>query len=105
MEPFYFKSFDRVIGISCDLPGLYYTMNCLLFYDRAAIEYHIKQGHIANWLDYIGEHELSALIKGAKNSEEALEILKKALEKPEKIKIKEKHYERHASRKKPNTLS
>ncbi len=84
MEPFYFKSFERVIGIACDLPGLYYTMKCLSMYDKQAIEYHIKQGHIANWLDYTGNHELSKLMANVKSVEEALSILEQYLKKYQK---------------------
>ncbi len=79
MEPFYFKSFERVIGVACDVPGLYYTIKCLSVYDRPAVEYHIKQRHIADWLDYIGNHELSKMMNNAESVEEAIAILEQYL--------------------------
>lgn len=94
MEPFYFKSFERVIGIACDVPGLYYSIMCLSKYDKAAVEYHLKQGHIADWLDYIGEHELSQLIRKTKSVEDAIEILEAYLKKYGTKKIKEKRLHR-----------
>jgi len=29
MEPFYFKSFEKVIGIACDVPGCTTLLMCL----------------------------------------------------------------------------
>jgi hypothetical protein len=81
MEPFYFKSFDKTIGIACDVPSLYYEMKCQLLYDKPAIDYHTKEGHIAMWLDYIGEHDLAESIRDQKETELILNILE------DKIKI------------------
>lgn len=81
MEPFYFKSFERVIGIACDVPGLYYTIKCLSVYDKAAVEYHLKEGHIADWLDYAGENEISELIRNSKSVDEVIKILEPYVEK------------------------
>lgn len=79
MEPFYFKSFDRVLGIAYDVPSLYYGVKYLSVYDKAAVEYHLKEGHISAWLDYIGEHELSKEMRGRTDIGSALEILEKAV--------------------------
>ena len=76
MEPFYFKSFDRTIGIACDVPSLYYEMKCQALYDKAALDYHAKEGHISMWLDYIGEHDLAGSIKNQNQTELILNILK-----------------------------
>lgn len=84
MEPFYFKSFDRVLGIAYDVPSLYYGVKYLSVYDKPAIEYHLKEGHISDWLDYIDEHELSKEIRGKTDIGSALEILEKAVGKEDK---------------------
>ena len=94
MEPFYFKSFEKVIGIACDVPGLYYSIMCLSKYDKAAVEYHLKQGHIADWLNYLGEHELSQLIRKINSVEDVIKILETYLQKYGTKKIKEKRLRR-----------
>ena len=43
IESFYFKSFEKVIGIACYVPGLYYYIMYLSKYDKTAVEYHLKQ--------------------------------------------------------------
>ena len=75
MEPFYFRSFDRTIGIACDVPSLYYEMKCQALYDKPAIDYHVKEGHIYMWLDYIGEHDLAESIRDQKETELILNML------------------------------
>ncbi|MGC8497306.1 MAG: hypothetical protein ACP5NL_04840 [Thermoplasmata archaeon] len=80
MEPFYFKSYDRVIGIACDLESLLYNIRCISSFDREAINWHVTEGHIAMWLDYIGHAELADKLRNAKNSDAAIEIIRKYVE-------------------------
>ncbi|KAA8922189.1 hypothetical protein [Thermoplasma sp.] len=79
MEPFYFKSYDRLIGIACDVPSLYHEMKCLLAYDRAAVQYHLAEGHVSMWLDYIGEHDLADSLRYEPDPDSALAVLEKAV--------------------------
>ncbi|CAC11892.1 hypothetical protein [Thermoplasma acidophilum] len=79
MEPFYFKSYDRLIGIACDVPSLYYEMKCLMGYDRLAVQYHLTEGHISMWLDYIGEHDLADSLRYESDLDSAVRTLEKAL--------------------------
>ncbi|EQB70530.1 MAG: hypothetical protein AMDU4_FER2C00239G0001, partial [Ferroplasma sp. Type II] len=37
MDPFYFKSYDRLIGVACDLESLVREMKCLSDYDYDAV--------------------------------------------------------------------
>ncbi|MCL4453898.1 hypothetical protein [Ferroplasma sp.] len=81
MEQFYFRSFDRTIGVACDVLSLYYEMKCLSLYDNAAVNYHVKEGHLSMWLDYIGEHDLAESIRTEKEIESVLNILETKIKK------------------------
>nr|WP_011225144.1 hypothetical protein [Sulfolobus islandicus]CAG38179.1 hypothetical protein [Sulfolobus islandicus] len=76
MEPFYFKSYDRVIGIAHDVKELEKEMERLSKEDPAALEYHLREGHIVSWLNYIGEKGLAEMLKGVVNPKEALARIK-----------------------------
>lgn len=56
-------------------------MRRLSVQDRGALEYHLREGHIVDWLYYIDEVELANELEGVKNIEEAREVLEKHLEK------------------------
>ncbi|WP_054844400.1 hypothetical protein [Vulcanisaeta souniana] len=71
-EPFYFKSFDRVIGVAHDLEELRSEFNRLLGIDPRALEYHLREGHIVQWLTYIGENELAARLTGGERSKDSI---------------------------------
>ncbi len=90
MEPFYFKSFDRTIGVACDVLGLYYEMKCLALYDKAAIDYHVKGGHIAMWLEYIGEHDLAGIIRNENETESVLNTLENNVKENNNMKSRNK---------------
>lgn len=72
MEPFYFKSYDRVIGVARDLPELERELARLSREDPACVEYHLKEGHIVAWLNYIGERGLAEILRGVSSPREAL---------------------------------
>ncbi|QKR00151.1 hypothetical protein GWK48_06985 [Metallosphaera tengchongensis] len=72
MEPFYFKSYEKVIGKASDVNELEREMGRLVREDPACVEWHLKQGHLVNWLNYIGERGLAEMLKGVSNPKEAL---------------------------------
>ncbi|AWR99000.1 hypothetical protein [Metallosphaera hakonensis] len=72
MEPFYFKSYDRVVGIARDVSELEKEMSRLTREDPACVEYHLREGHIVAWLNYLGERGLAEILKGVASPREAL---------------------------------
>jgi hypothetical protein len=44
--------------------------------DPAALEYHLREGQIVEWLYYMKESELASQLKGVKTVDEALNRLK-----------------------------
>mgnify|MGYP001626421121 FL=1 len=74
-EPFYFKSFDRVIGVAHNLNELRSEFERLLNVDPKALEYHLREGHIVRWLEYIGEIELASKLIGVSDPGRAYEII------------------------------
>ncbi len=78
-EPFYFKSFDRVIGVAHDEVELLAEIERLSGVDPAALEYHLSQGHIASWLSYIGRDDLASLLTPGLSVGEAMETLRDSL--------------------------
>ncbi len=76
MEPFLFKSYDRILGIACDLESLITELQCVSNYDYDAASYHIINGHVSMWLNYMGFPELAENLKTARSPEEAIRILK-----------------------------
>ncbi|WP_054857807.1 hypothetical protein [Vulcanisaeta sp. JCM 16159] len=78
-EPFYFKSFDRVIGIARNVEELKSELERLINVDPKALEYHLREGHIVQWLVYIGEVELAKRLIGVGDPKRALEIVSEYL--------------------------
>ncbi|KJE49224.1 MULTISPECIES: hypothetical protein [Acidiplasma] len=76
MEPFYFKSYNKLIGVACDLESLLAELECLNIYDRDAVNYHVLNGHISMWLEYMGMHDLAENLKNAKTPEDAIREIK-----------------------------
>jgi hypothetical protein len=74
-EPFLFRSYDRVVGKAHNLKELESEIRRLSIEDPACVEYHLKEGHIVQWLSYIGEKELSERLKGVSNPHKALHII------------------------------
>ena len=79
-EPFYFRSYDRVIGVARDVRELLREMKRLINEDRAALEYHLSQGHIVAWLRYLGEEGLAKKLEGAGDAERAVRVVEEHLE-------------------------
>ncbi|MCG3109005.1 hypothetical protein L3N51_01295 [Metallosphaera sp. J1] len=72
MEPFYFKSYDKVVGVARDLNELERELARLSREDPGCVEYHLKEGHVVAWLNYIGERGLAEILKGVSSPREAL---------------------------------
>jgi dTDP-4-dehydrorhamnose reductase len=77
VNPFYFMSYDRVIGVAHDTNELAREMKRLSKENPAAVEYHLENGHIVQWLDYAGERELARELVGVTNVEEAQRKIEK----------------------------
>ena len=80
-EPFYFKSFDKVIGVAHDVSELASEFKRLLNSNEEALKYHLREGHIVQWLRYIGEDELASKLHGITDPNKALEIMSKHVDK------------------------
>ncbi|MCY0859885.1 MAG: hypothetical protein OWQ54_05585 [Sulfolobaceae archaeon] len=72
MEPFYFKSYDRVVGVAHNIVELKNEIERLSKLDSACVEWHLKEGHIVAWLEYINEKGLAEILKGVGDPNEAL---------------------------------
>lgn len=76
-EPFYFMSYDRVVAVVADLRELNEKMPTLVRQDRPCVEYHLAQGHLVNWLEYINEPDLARDLSGVSDAKEALLVVEK----------------------------
>ncbi len=74
-EPFLFKSYNGVIGTAHNFKELESEIKRLSIEDPACVEYHLKEGHIVQWLSYIGEKELAERLRGVSNPHKALHII------------------------------
>ena len=73
--PFYFKRYDIVIGKAENVEELEKELERLRIEDPYAVLYHIKEGHISNWLVSIGMKELADAIKPSMTIEETINVL------------------------------
>ena len=80
-EPFYFKSYDKVIGVAHDVSELASEFKRLLSNDEEALKYHLREEHIVQWLKYIGEDELAGKLHGITDPNKALEVINKHMNK------------------------
>jgi len=72
MEPFYFKSYEKVVGVAHDVKELETEIERIGKTDPACVNWHLEQGHIVSWLRYIGENTLAEMIKGVGDWKEAI---------------------------------
>ena len=77
IEPYYFTSYDRVIGVAGDVRQLDIEMKRLLREDRACLEYHLGSGNIVKWLMYADEQELAMDLTGVANPDLAISLVEK----------------------------
>ena len=80
IEPFYFKSYDKVIGVARNLQELDKEMKRLARENTSALEYHLASGHIARWLEYANERELACQLGGITKVQEAVRITDRYVE-------------------------
>jgi hypothetical protein len=80
-RPFYFKCYDRTIGVARDVKELNRELRRLAVKDKDAVEYHLREGHLVNWLHSIHELELAEELIGVKTVEGAQNAVQKYLEK------------------------
>lgn len=76
MNKFYFVSYDREVGSAGNMDELISELERLSREDPMCVEYHLENGHIVEWLVYIGENEKAGKLKGVKRSSDAVKILK-----------------------------
>ncbi|BDB97489.1 hypothetical protein [Saccharolobus caldissimus] len=72
MEPFYFKSYEKIVGIAHNVQELEKEIVRIGTTDPACVNWHLEQGHIVSWLKYIGNNTLAEMLKGVKDWREAL---------------------------------
>ncbi|EHP70125.1 hypothetical protein MetMK1DRAFT_00006270 [Metallosphaera yellowstonensis MK1] len=72
VEPFYFKSYDRVVGVARDERELETEIMRIGSQDPACVNYHLREGHIVSWLNYVGNRTLAEMLKGVSDYREAL---------------------------------
>ncbi|MBB5254236.1 hypothetical protein [Sulfurisphaera ohwakuensis] len=72
MEPFYFKSYEKVVGTAHNVQELEKEIARIGATDPACVNWHLEQGHIVSWLKYIGNNTLAEMLKGVKDWREAL---------------------------------
>jgi len=77
IQPFYFTSYDRVIGVAGNIRELDMEMKRLSREDRACLEYHLSSGNIVRWLEYASEPELANDLTGVCKAEEAVPIVER----------------------------
>lgn len=79
-EPFYFKSYDRVIGVARTVSELERELARLTAENLTALQYHLSEGHIVSWLEHSNEKKLAEQLNGVKSVGEAQTIISKYLE-------------------------
>jgi len=72
MEPFYFKSYEKVVGVAHDVKELETELERIGKENPACVNWHLQQGHIVSWLKYMGENTLAEMLKDVKDWKEAL---------------------------------
>lgn len=77
IQPFYFTSYERVIGVAGNIRELDIEMKRLSREDRACLEYHLASGNIVRWLEYIGEQDLARDLSEVRDADEAILLVEK----------------------------
>ena len=80
MTKFYFKSYDVTIGEAANVYELEREMGRLSEGFPKTVEYHLREGHIVQWLACIGETDIADKMKGVHSISEAQNILEKHFE-------------------------
>ncbi len=82
MEPFYFKSYDRIVGKAETPMELLSEMKRLENTDPFCVEYHVREGHISIWLKEAERPDLSVKIESARDPKVVINILEAEIGKP-----------------------
>ncbi len=85
MEPFYFKSYDKIIATSHNLNELLEDMEKLVKENPESLKYHLEHKDIYNWLNYINEKKLATKLKNVADPAKAILAIQNYL-KPKKSK-------------------
>src|SRR5579875_3810245 len=75
MEPFYFKSYGAVKGEARNLDELKKEMTRLESEDPGCVNWHLSQGHVVQWLNFIGEKSAAERLVGVTEVGRALSVL------------------------------
>ena len=80
IQPFYFKSFEQTIGVSRNLEELMAEFSRLSKENPDALEYHVRQRHIVQWLEHANEKDLAQKLDGVTSVDEVITVVGKHLE-------------------------
>jgi len=80
LEKFYLRSYGRIIGEASNLNELKREMRRLSISYQAALEYHLMEGHISQWLEYIGETALAKELGKTRTVPQAQNVIDKYVE-------------------------
>lgn len=64
MNDFYFRSYERIVGKASNLEELKIEMMRLSREDPECVNYHLREGHIVQWLRYMGESQAAVSLSG-----------------------------------------
>jgi len=85
MEPFYFKSYDKIIATANNVNELLEDMEKLVKENPESLKYHLAEKDIYKWLNYINEKKLATKLKNVNDPEKAILTIQNYL-KPKKSK-------------------
>ena len=80
VEPFYFKSYGRTIGVARNVGDLREELGRLAEENPDAVAYHLRQGHIVRWLEYANQKELAEQLRNVEKVDEARLMVDRYLE-------------------------
>ncbi len=75
MEPFYFKSYERIVGKAETPVELLNEMKRLENVDPFCVEYHVREGHISTWLKGSGRPDLAMKIENVEDPKVVITII------------------------------
>ena len=82
MEPFYFKSYDRIVGKAETPMEFLSEMKRLENTDPFCVEYHVREGHISIWLKEAERPDLAVKIESARDPKVVINILEAEIGRP-----------------------
>jgi hypothetical protein len=76
MDNFYFKKYDEIIGTASNKEEFIKEITRLSKTEPECVNYHLREGHVSQWLDYMGYSDTSEKIKNVKDANTAFIVLK-----------------------------